>query len=102
MNKKVLLLLQCTIKAVLFYVTILLIWLIFLTSKLQLIDVLKFVSPFFLLWFVLTIVSIMIHEMSFTILWSRTIRDDRVFDTPNIWYAMAFLLGAIIIFVIIS
>ncbi len=82
-------------------VTILIFFLFWLFSKapFSFITMLKFIVPYYILWLIILCISIKYQGKPFRIIWMGSLRDDLTFSKSNIPYAVAFLLGSILILI---
>ena len=58
---------------------------------------LKFVLPYYVVWLLLTIASIVRRGKSFRILWMGSLRDEETLSMSNAPYAMAFIGMSVVV-----
>lgn len=60
-------------------------------------QILKFIFPYYLLWFFLMIISVIKRGKSFRIIWIASLREDETFSESNLPYAIIFIIGSLLI-----
>jgi len=56
-----------------------------------------FLFPYYILWLLVMITSVIRRGKSFRIIWMGSLRDDETFSIPNAPYAWTFLVGSVLI-----
>ena len=71
-------------------------------DRVELSAALVFILPYYLLWVTLVGISVWLHNKPFKAIWHGNIRKEGIYLYPNVVYALSFLFGCIVIFMVQS
>lgn len=69
-------------------------------GEIALLQLMRFVVPYYTLWLLLTLISVKRRRKPFWIIWRGSLTENETFSESNLPYAIIFLVGAVAIFIL--